>query len=126
MIARKIGDANLAADAETELTTMSGMESAVTMNFQTDYQGFKDLVDYIVNYPDQTIIDSISISRDNTTNLLTGSLVLKRFALAGSGKVYETPEIEDISIGTDNIFGTDTEESITPSPTTAPDSSEGQ
>lgn len=87
-------------------TNMTGLVSSITMNFETDYQGFKELVDYVRDYPVQTIISSISVSRDNTTNRLTGTLVMKRFALTGTGKVYEAPKIDDINIGMDNIFGT--------------------
>lgn len=92
---------------EAAPTTMSGLQSTITMNFQITYAKFKQLADYIAKYPDKTIISSVSISADNTTGMLTGTLVLKRFALSGSGKVYEAPVIDDISIGTDNIFGID-------------------
>ncbi len=90
-----------------EVTTMVGTQSTITMNFTTNYEGFQRLVDYINNYPDKTVIDSVSVSADSTTGLLSGSLVIKRYALNGTGKLYEAPVIEDISIGTDNIFGTD-------------------
>lgn len=90
-----------------EVTTMTGAQSTITMNFITTYEGFQELVDYINYNPDKTVIDSVTVSKDNTTGLLSGSLVLKRYALAGTGKVYEAPVIDDISIGTDNIFGSD-------------------
>jgi hypothetical protein len=93
----------------TQLQVMQGTQSSITMNFGATYKEFKKLVDYIANYPDKTVIDSVSVSYDNTTGNLTGSLVLKRFALTGTGKVYQIPMIEDINIGTDNIFGTDTD-----------------
>lgn len=114
------GTAAQKATEPASITTMTGLESTITMNFQTSYEGFKQLVDYINNYPDKTIIDSVSVSRDSTTNDLTGTLVLKRYAIAGTGKVYETPAIDDISIGTDNIFGTDSTASEAPTPTETP------
>lgn len=98
-------------------TTMVGTQSSLTMNFTTSYDGFKKLVDYINNYPDKTEIDSVSVSKDSTTGLLSGSLVLKRYALTGTGKAYEAPVIDNISIGTDNIFGTGSplqEDTVTP------------
>lgn len=102
-------------------TTMIGTESTITMNFTTSYDGFKKLVDYINHYPDKTEIDSVSVSKDSTTGLLSGSLVLKRYALTGTGKVYVAPVIDNISIGTDNIFGSDasvSEETTAPEDTT--------
>ena len=90
-----------------QLQVMTGAQSTISMNFQTTYQGFKELVDYINSNADNTIIDSVTVSSDSITGNLAGILVLKRFALTGTGKVYKTPVIDDINIGTDNIFGTD-------------------
>ena len=90
----------------TKAETMTGTQSVINLTFQTNYAGFKKLADYIRDYPDRSIIDSASVSYDNSTGELTGSMVIKRFALTGTGKVYEPPYITDISIGTDNIFGT--------------------
>jgi hypothetical protein len=90
---------------EGEPKTMTGLEAIIALNFQTDYKGLKKMINYIVNYPEHTTIDSLSVSRDDTTNSLTGSLVIKRYALSGTGKKYEQPVIDDISIGTDDIFG---------------------
>jgi hypothetical protein len=94
-------------NAAAQLQVMTGAQSTISMNFQTTYQGFKELVEYINTNTDKTIIDSISVNADSITGKLTGILVLKRFALTGTGKVYLAPVIDDISIGTDNIFGTD-------------------
>lgn len=88
-----------------ETGTMYGLESRIAMNFQTDYHGLKRVLDYVVKYPEHTAIESISVSRDDTTSSLNGSIVLKRYALTGTGKVYVQPFIEDIRMGTDDIFG---------------------
>lgn len=81
--------------------------NTLSFNFVTSYEGFKDLTEYISNYPEHTVIDSVTISRDNMTRFLTGNIRLKRFFLSGTGRKYETPVIEGIDIGTDNIFGTE-------------------
>jgi len=94
---------------EPKVETMVGMQTIVSMNFSTTYNNFKKLVEYIKNYPDKTVIDSAAVSYDSSTGNLTGSLVIKRFSLTGTGKVYEEPYIDDINIGTDNIFGTNPE-----------------
>ncbi len=84
---------------------MTATVSSLSMSFVTDYQGFKDMMDYIGNYPDHTIVDSVSVSADNISGILAGNLVLKRFALTGTGKEYQEPSFDKIDIGTDNIFG---------------------
>lgn len=100
-------DATVNGTAITNSNTMTGMQTTLTMNFLTTYTGFKNLVEYIKNLPDKTIIDSTSVSMDGSSGDLAGTLVLKRFSLTGTGKTYEPPHIDDINIGTDNIFGTD-------------------
>lgn len=97
--------AKAANKKDTETPTITGMATTILMNFTSTYEEFKDMVDYIANDTSNAIIDSASISVDSTTGKLTGSLVIKCFALAGTGKAYEPPRIENITVGTDNIFG---------------------
>lgn len=100
--------------------TMTGLQSTITLSFQTTADGFTKLVDYINNCPSKTVIDSVSITVDGTTNMLTGSLVIKRFALAGTGKEYVESKNDDFSIGTDDIFGTGFDTTVEPTPTIVP------
>ena len=100
-----------ASGEDTEVTTvpdefMTGLQSSISISFQTTYDGFKELTDYINQYPDKTVIENASLSYDSSTGELMGSMVLQRYALTGTGKPYEPPYIDDIDIGTDNIFGT--------------------
>jgi hypothetical protein len=91
---------------EEPINTMAGLQNSISITFQTTYEGFKELVNYINHYPDKTVINNTAVTYDNATGFLTGSMVITRFALSGTGKTYEAPYIDDISIGTDNIFGT--------------------
>jgi hypothetical protein len=91
---------------EETVNTMAGLQNSISITFQTTYEGFKELVNYINHYPDKTVINNTAVTYDNTTGFLTGSMVITRYALSGTGKTYEPPYIDDISIGTDNIFGT--------------------
>lgn len=91
---------------EETVKTMAGLQNSISITFQTTYEGFKELVNYINHYPDKTVINNTAVTYDNTTGFLTGSMVITRFALSGTGKTYDPPYIDDISIGTDNIFGT--------------------
>lgn len=88
-------------------STMNGIVNTIGMNFLTTYEGFKELSDYIRDFPEPTVIDNVSVSYDSSTGALAGNLTLKRFALTGTGKEYKSAVIDGIDIGTDNIFGTD-------------------
>lgn len=85
---------------------MTATYNTLNMSFVTNYNGFKEMVDYIRDYPNHTIIESVAVSYDSSTGALAGSMILKRFALMGTGKEYKAPSIDGIDIGIDNIFGT--------------------
>lgn len=96
-------------------SSMNGLVNTIGMNFITTYDGFKEISEYVRRYPEPTAIDNVSVSYDSSTGALAGNLTLKRFALTGTGKEYESAVIEGIDIGTDNLFGTDSgqeEESV--------------
>ena len=99
-------DTNKDTKKDAKKATMNGLVNAISMTFLTNYDGIKELSEYIRNYPEPTVIDRLSISYDSSTGALAGNLVLKRFSLTGTGKEYEGTHIEGIDIGTDNIFGT--------------------
>ncbi len=100
-------DAGTSADAANVISDqfMTGVTSSISISFQITEKQFRKLVDYINEYPERTSIASTSLSYDSSTGELVGSMTINRYALTGSGKVYEEPYIGDISIGTDNIFG---------------------
>ncbi|MDD3174389.1 MAG: hypothetical protein PHF63_12160 [Herbinix sp.] len=87
---------------------MTGLQSSINITFQTTNKDFKKLVDYINKYPQKTSITNASLSFDSATGELMASMTINRYALSGTGKVYEEPYVGDISIGTDDLFGTTT------------------
>lgn len=97
------------ATAEISSQYMTGLLSQISINFQISEADFIKLVEYIDNYSERVSIDSTSLSYDSTTGELTGSMTINRYALTGTGKVYNGPDIGNISIGTDNLFGTKAE-----------------
>lgn len=84
---------------------ITGLEARLTLNYETDYKGLKRMIDYIINYPQHSSIESLTVNRDDTISSLTGTIVLRRYALAGTGKEYEKPVVEAVRLGNDNIFG---------------------
>jgi hypothetical protein len=85
---------------------MTALVSPISIDFLTTEEEFLKLVDYINTYPERTSLSDVSLSYDNSTGELRGSMIINRYILAGSGKTYELPDTGDISIGTDNLFGT--------------------
>ena len=101
-------DTGLPAKSSTDEKTsgnITGLEAKLTLNYETDYKGLKRMIDYILKYPQHTTIESLTVNRDDTIGSLTGSIVLRRYALAGTGKEYIKPVVDGIKLGTGNIFG---------------------
>lgn len=100
--------ADSTAMQETGQQYMKGLQSSITINFQSTYKEFKKLVDYIDQYPELSSVANASLSYDASTGSLMAGMTINRYALTGNGKIYEEPYIGNISIGKENVFGNGT------------------
>ncbi|MBQ9766477.1 MAG: hypothetical protein IJW37_00020 [Lachnospiraceae bacterium] len=92
------------------------LTETLSMSYSCSYDQLKTMVDFINSYkykknknmeegePERMNIQSITIAYDNETGKLTGNLVLNLYAVTGTDRVYEAPEVEDIRLGETNIF----------------------
>jgi hypothetical protein len=85
---------------------MTGLKSSINISFKVTTDKFLKLLDYIYEYPQKTSVSDVALNYDGSTGDLMCSMTIKRYALKGNGKKYEEPYIGNISIGTDDIFGT--------------------
>ena len=81
-------------------------KTAMLLQFKTSYDGLKKCIDYINNYEDRMNIDELTVAYDPSTGQLTGTMKVNQYAVVGINKKYQDVIINDIDIGTDNIFGT--------------------
>lgn len=88
---------------------MKGLVCPISISFKITEEKFIKLLDYINTYPERTSIADTSLSYDSSTGELICNMTINRYVLIGSGKDYQEPDIGDISIGTDSLFGTSTE-----------------
>lgn len=91
--------------------SLDGLGVSVSVNplsisYRTTYEGLKECMNYINLYEERRNVESITASYDATTGNLTGTMVINLYAMSGTDKKYQKPEVSGISIGTDNIFGT--------------------
>lgn len=89
----------------SDLTSI-GYKMGVTITYQASYEGLKKCMDYIKKEENRMNIRDISAAFDNSTGNLTGTITIDMYAYTGSGKAYEEPDLNDVEISTDNIFGT--------------------
>lgn len=74
------------------------------LTFETQYDGFKNLLAYVRDYEDRIVIKEIDVSYDKIGGLVSGSMVLSQYAILSAER--ELPDIvTDVdNIGTENIF----------------------
>lgn len=112
-------DADTSAGTTTDATGTTSTDSGATavagpilykvpvgLTYQVTYTGLKDMIQYVYNEQDRMTIDSLAVSFDATTGILTGTANLNMYLMTGTDNVYNEPNIPDILLGTDNIFGT--------------------
>ena len=81
------------------------LKETMTTNYVCTYEQLKKMIDFINAYPERMNIEAITIAYDSETKGLKGNLTLNLFAVTGTGKDYQPPKIDDLSVGKDNIFG---------------------
>lgn len=78
----------------------------MSLSYKTTYEGLKKCIKYITEYPERMNIQSLNVSYDAETGNLSGNLVLRQYAVVSELKPYVEPDINEMKIGKENIFGT--------------------
>lgn len=77
-----------------------------TIQFKTDYQGIKDMFAFLANQKERMTVDTINLTYDNTTGLLSGDMNMNFFSMISEETSYEPRDPGEITLGTENIFAT--------------------
>lgn len=81
--------------------TLGGL--TLTVNYSTDYQGYKKMIDYLATDERITSIQYSTMEYDANSDTATGSLTLLCYLLA-DGRDYAPPEVDTPVTGKPNIF----------------------
>lgn len=84
-----------------------GYKTVLTLTYQTSYENFKDLIEYINNYKYKCTIDSMSMSYNSESDVVSGALVVSQYAITGKDRKFSNVNINGILNGSDNIFSSD-------------------
>lgn len=84
-----------------------GYKTVLTLTYQASYDNFKNLIEYINNYKYKCTIDSMSMSYNAESDVVSGSLVVSQYAITGKDRVFNNVNINGILSGTGNIFASD-------------------
>lgn len=89
-------------------TDMQGYKKTVTYSYECDYDTFKDMLAYILDYDTVYTIDSVSCSYNEEDELMSGNITISQYAVTGSDREYYESDIDSINLGTDNLFVSET------------------
>lgn len=81
-----------------------GYKTVLTLTYQASYDDFKNLIEYINNYKYKCTIDSMSMSYNSESDVVSGSLVVSQYAITGKDRPFNNVNINGILNGTGNIF----------------------
>lgn len=78
------------------------------MNFgmEITYDGFKNMINYIYATGGTKNVESVSLMFNTSTGQLSGTMVLNRYFISNTDRIYQPYEIPNMRIGTDNLFKT--------------------
>lgn len=83
-----------------------GYKTTITVSFTCTDKQFSDVLDYINNNKEKMSVESVTVGYDEASGNLTGSMNICMYSVTGiDDKVYEEPELPDVSLGVVNIFG---------------------
>lgn len=95
------------ADPETQvsLREMVGKSVTYSLTVSGTLKQILNAIDYVRDSEEPMSLTSLSLSFDSKTGKLTGTMQVSFHALNGNGVTYEEPDVDDIKIGTKNLFG---------------------
>ena len=80
------------------------MGLTLTVNYQTTYDGFKDMIDYLATDSRVTSVQFAQIQYDAATDTAVGSVTLLLYLIDSDLLDYVSPEVNEPDTGKDNIF----------------------
>lgn len=96
---------NFTYPAEETNIPPTGYYASLSMNYTASYGNFKQMLAYIASLKDRMIAPTVSVTYDQVTDMVSGSITMNLFYLKDTGKEYEAPVIYDIDKGVESIFG---------------------
>jgi hypothetical protein len=70
----------------------------------SSYNSVKDVIQKINTDQDRKSIETLTLAFDSETGDLTTSIGFSLYSLTGTEAVYETPSVDGVVFGTNNIF----------------------
>lgn len=85
-------------------TSLTGSYTQSQIIYSANYENFKDFLAYIQKNPERMVISDLNAVYSADMNIVTGNLVLKQYALKGTGREPEPVKEPELLHGTSNVF----------------------
>lgn len=95
---------DLAEGEAVEDTDYNCYRAAFPIDYYGSYASLKDVVRYVNEFEHRMTIDSIDIAYEADTNSYSGALNLMIYSVMSSERPETSMELNDVEVGTDNIF----------------------
>ncbi len=93
-----------AAGTSVYSSDYKGYKTVLTLSYQATYDNFKNLIEYINKYKYKCTIDSMSMSYNADSDVVSGALVVSQYAITGEDRKFDNVNINNVLSGTGNIF----------------------
>lgn len=80
------------------------MGLTLTVNYQTTYEGFKDMIDYLATDSRVTSVQFAQIQYDAASDTAVGTVTLLLYLIDSDLLDYVSPEVNEPDTGKENIF----------------------
>ena len=80
------------------------MKLLLTVNYETTYDGFKDMVNYLSTDSRITSVESANINYNAKKDEVSGNLTLSLYVLESELLEYQSPDVAEPETGKENIF----------------------
>jgi len=80
------------------------MALPLVVNYNTDYEGFKEMIDYLASDSRITSIQNATMQYDDANDIAVGSLTLICYIMDSELLQYQSPDVTTPSTGKPNIF----------------------
>ena len=105
----KLGSSNPSKRGQKVYDTDNvGITTTSNVSYQCTYDQLKDVLTYLRENGKKVTINSMSYSYAAATDTVSGTMALTFYSIAGSDRPPMNTDINDVFIGTDNIFVSDT------------------
>ncbi|MBR1910553.1 MAG: type II secretion system protein M [Lachnospiraceae bacterium] len=92
------------SEGSTGINNLMYRDTELGLTFQTQYDGFKNLLAYVRDYEDRMVIKEIDISFEPMSGMVSGSMVLSQYAILSPERTLPDVVTDVDNLGTDNIF----------------------